>query len=41
MTKEDYMKFPKDRLAELLAQKDLEDEFAGGIYCGWVPSIPT
>lgn len=41
MTKEDYMKLPKERLAEILAQKDLEDEYARGIYRGWAPTVPT
>ena len=41
MTKEDYMKLDKERLAELLAQKDLEDDFGRGIYRGWVPTTPV
>ena len=41
MTKEDYMKLDKERLAELLAQKDLEDDFGRGIYRGLVPTTPV
>jgi len=41
MTKEDYMKLSKERLAELLAKKDAEDEFNRGIYRGYAPSVPT
>ena len=41
MEKKDYMKLPKERLAELLAEKDAKEEFAGGIYRGYAPTIPT
>lgn len=41
MTKEDYMKLSKERLAELLAHKDLEDEYGRGVYRGWTPVVPT
>ena len=41
MTKEDYMKLPKERLAEILSQKDLEDEYAIGIYRGLAPVVPA
>ena len=41
MNKDDYMKLPKERLAELLAEKDAKDEFAGGIYKGYFPTVPT
>lgn len=32
MTKKDYMKLPKERIAEILYQKDLEDDYGRGIY---------
>jgi hypothetical protein len=41
MTKEDYMKLSKERLAEILSQKDLEDEYARGIYRDWALVVPT
>ena len=41
MTIEDYMKLSKQRLAEILAERDAREEFARGIYRGWFPTEPT
>lgn len=41
MTKEDYMHLPKERLAQMLAERDSQKEFSRGVYRGWVPQVPS